>query len=202
MISIIDYGLGNLGSIKNMIEHIEEEVQIISDISLIKHASKFILPGVGAFDTAMKKIHKIDGLYETLNEQIVLKKKPLLGVCLGMQLLMDISEEGKEKGFGWITGKVKKFPKNKSLKVPHMGWNTVSFDKESSLTRGLDRKARFYFVHSYYVKPKDKKKSILSTSYSFNFVSAIQEENIFGVQFHPEKSHSFGMKILKNFSDF
>ena len=201
MICIIDYGLGNLGSIQNMIDYIDVDSQITSDPKLITHSNKFILPGVGAFDTAIKMINSKEGLYESLYEQIIVKKKPILGVCLGMQLFMNKSDEGKEKGFGWINGEVKKFPKIKSLKVPHMGWNKVCFERKSKLTKDLKNDSRFYFVHSYFVKPKDKKVSILSTIYPSKFSSAIEKDNIFGVQFHPEKSHKFGMKIFKNFAE-
>ncbi len=201
MITILNFGLGNIGSIQNMLHYFELDTQVTTDIEVIKKASKFILPGVGAFDTAIKKIKSKDGLYEVLNEQIIVKKKPILGVCLGMQLFMNKSDEGKEKGFGWINGEVKKFPKIKYLKVPHMGWNKVFFERKSKLTKDLKNDSRFYFVHSYFVKPKDKKVSILSTIYSSKFSSAIEKDNIFGVQFHPEKSHKFGMKIFKNFSE-
>ena len=201
MITILNFGLGNIGSIQNMLHYFELDTQVTTDIEVIKKASKFILPGVGAFDTAIKKIKSKDGLYEVLNEQIIVKKKPILGVCLGMQLFMNKSDEGKEKGFGWINGEVKKFPKIKYLKVPHMGWNKVFFERKSKLTKDLKNDSRFYFVHSYFVKPKDKKVSILSTIYPSKFSSAIEKDNIFGVQFHPEKSHKFGMKIFKNFSE-
>ena len=201
MITILNFGLGNIGSIQNMLHYFELDTQVTTDIEVIKKASKFILPGVGAFDTAIKKIKSKDGLYEVLNEQIIVKKKPILGVCLGMQLFMNKSDEGKEKGFGWINGEVKKFPKIKYLKVPHMGWNKVFFERKSKLTKDLKNDSRFYFVHSYFVKPKDKKVSILSTIYSSKFSSAIEKDNIFGVQFHPEKSHKYGMKIFKNFAE-
>ena len=203
MITIVDYGLGNLGSIQNMFKHIGVKARIESDVDKIKSASKILLPGVGSFDTAMEKINK-KGLKEVLHEKAIKEQIPVLGICLGMQLLTSSSEEGHLSGLGWIPGKTLTYKNhiNKKIKIPHMGWNLVSKSSESELTQGFDdfEEVRFYFVHSYFVKVADEKNSILKTSYGVEFDSAIQKDNIYGAQFHPEKSHKFGMKIFKNFA--
>ena len=199
MVTILNYGLGNFGSIQNMFHYLEVDTQVTSDIKIIKKASKIILPGVGAFDTAMKKLSNINGLIDMLNEKALIEKIPILGICLGMQILTQGSEEGVSSGLNWIPAKVYKFPYNKKLKVPHMGWNSINQIKKNSLGKNLDEKTKFYFVHSYYVKAKNKENVIFTTKHIINFDSAIQSENIFGVQFHPEKSHKFGVKIFKNF---
>ena len=203
MITIIDYEMGNVGSIANMFKYIGIKSTIESDPDKIKNASKILLPGVGSFDTAMQKI-KDKGLEEVLNEKVLKEQVPELGICLGMQLLTDGSEEGNLKGLGWISARTVSF-KNRidcKLKVPHMGWNIVEKQQQSSLTDGFDKfdEARYYFVHSYFVKVESEKNSILKTIYGLEFDSAIQKENIFGAQFHPEKSHKFGMKIFENFA--
>lgn len=200
MISIINYGLGNLGSIKNMFNYLDIESEIVNDIKKIKKAKKIILPGVGAFDAAINKINKIDGLEDILNEKALNEKVPILGICLGMHLLTNKSEEGILKGFGWIDAETFRFNKSKSIKVPHMGWNSVDLNYSSDLTKDMLNESKFYFVHSYYVKVKEINREILTTKHGISFSSAIQKENIFGVQFHPEKSHKYGMKILENFS--
>ena len=199
MITILNYGLGNLGSIKNMLHFLEVDSKITSDIRNIKKASKIILPGVGAFDTAIKKLNSVNGLFDILNEKALIEKVPILGICLGMQILTKESEEGVLKGLSWIPAKVHKFPYNKKLKVPHMGWNSVNQIKKNSLGKNLDENSKFYFVHSYYVKAENRDNVIFTTNHIVNFDSAIQFENIFGVQFHPEKSHKFGINIFKNF---
>lgn len=203
MITIVDYGMGNLGSIKNMFKYIGVEAVIESDIDKIKTASKILLPGVGSFDTAMKKINETD-LKEVLNEKALKEQVPVLGICLGMQLLTNSSEEGTLDGLGWIDAKAMGF-KNKidqKYSVPHMGWNLVNRSNESSLTQGFEEfnEVRFYFVHSYFVKVQNEQNSILKTNYGIEFDSAIQKDNIFGAQFHPEKSHKFGMKLFENFA--
>jgi len=203
MITIVDYGLGNLGSIQNMFKHIGVKARIESDVDKIKSASKILLPGIGSFDTAMEKINK-KGLKEVLHEKAIKEQIPVLGICLGMQLLTSSSEEGHLSGLGWIPGKTLTYKNhiNKKIKIPHMGWNLVSKSSESELTQGFEdfEEVRFYFVHSYFVKVADEKNSILKTSYGVEFDSAIQKDNIYGAQFHPEKSHKFGMKIFKNFA--
>lgn len=201
MITIVDYGMGNLGSVFNMFKKIGVESQITSNLEDIKAAQKILLPGVGAFDNAMKRINS-GGLREVLDKKALQERIPILGICLGMQLLTQQSEEGQEKGLAWIKADTKRFQfdKAKKLKVPHMGWNTVSPATPSLLTRDFSEEARFYFVHSYYVEVENQENSILKTNYGIEFDSAIQHENIYGAQFHPEKSHKFGMKLLDNFS--
>lgn len=203
MITIINYGMGNLGSIKNMFKYIGVEATIESDIDKIKNASKILLPGVGSFDTAMQKISQ-NGLNELLNEKALKEQIPILGICLGMQLLTYSSEEGSLNGLGWIKAKSMSFKNriDKKYKIPHMGWNIVNRSNESLLTHGFETfdEVRFYFVHSYFVKVEDEKNSILKTNYGVEFDSAIQKDNIFGAQFHPEKSHKFGMKLFENFA--
>lgn len=203
MITIVDYEMGNTGSIANMFKYLGVASTIESDPDKIKNASKILLPGVGSFDMAMKKI-KEKNLDEVLNEKVLKEKTPLLGICLGMQLLTNSSEEGKADGFGWIPAKSLSFKNriDKRLKIPHMGWNLVHKKEESLLTQGFEEldEMRFYFVHSYFVQVEDEKNSILKTEYGLEFDSAIQKDNIFGAQFHPEKSHKFGMKLFENFA--
>ena len=203
MITIIDYEMGNLNSIQNMFTYIGVESKIESDVDKIKNASKILLPGVGSFDTAMKKINE-SGLKEVLNEKALKEQVPVLGICLGMQLLTNSSEEGILDGLGWIDAKTMSFKSviDKKYRIPHMGWNIVSESNESKLTDGFKDfdETRFYFVHSYFVKVENEKNSILKTDYGLKFDSAIQKDNIFGAQFHPEKSHKFGMNIFKNFA--
>jgi len=201
MITIIDYGLGNLGSIVNMFKKIGVETKITSDIDLINDSEKIILPGVGRFDAAMERIEKLN-IKGVLDKKALIDKTPVLGICLGMQLLTNGSEEGEIPGLGWIDAYTYRFSFGESTrsKVPHMGWNLVKKSTSSPVTEGFDDEFRYYFVHSYYVRVKEEQNSILKTKYDIEFDSAIQKDNIFGVQFHPEKSHKFGMKLLKNFA--
>ena len=201
MICIIDYGMGNLGSLVNMFKRIGASAQIVSDPELINRAEKLVLPGVGAFDSAMERINSNPALINVLNRKVLHDKVPVLGICLGMQLITDSSEEGSMSGLGWIAGSASKFPILNNLKVPHMGWNVALPNVKSRLTKNLSEEPRYYFVHSYCVQVKNPKHSIMRTHYGIDFDSAIGRDNIFGVQFHPEKSHSFGMQILKNFSE-
>jgi len=203
MIAIIDYGVGNSGSIVNMLKKVGVKSTITNDRSEITAAEKIILPGVGSFDTGIKNL-KEGGLIDLLTEQVIDKKKPFLGICLGMQLLAGESEEGSEKGLGWLDATVKKFDFNGdslNLKIPHMGWNYVKGNKNHRLLNNLDDKSRFYFVHSYHVNCNQPDDTLLTCSYGFDFTCGVQHENIMGVQFHPEKSHKFGMQLLKNFSE-
>lgn len=209
MITIIDYGMGNLGSIQNMFEKkIKVKCEITSDLERIRAAEKLLLPGVGAFDTAMGRISQ-GGLKEVLDFKALEEKTPILGICLGMQLLTNGSHEGKLPGLGWIDAYTHRFSfeKAEGLKVPHMGWNEVNLSQESLLTTGLCElvakpdNPRFYFVHSYYVKVKNQSNSILKTNFGHEFDSAIQKDNIYGAQFHPEKSHKFGVQLFKNFAE-
>ncbi len=204
MITIIDYGMGNLGSIYNMFKRIGADSEITADINKIKNAHKILLPGVGSFDKAISLINQL-GLKEILDEKALVEKIPILGICLGMQLLTNCSEEGKLNGLGYIPAKTLKFNStNEDFRVPHMGWNTVkhtnnSFDNK--LIFNLSEELRFYFVHSYYVIVEDENNSLLKTYYNgIEFDSVINKDNIWGAQFHPEKSHKFGMKFLENFA--
>jgi glutamine amidotransferase len=179
------------------------EVMITNDPDEIIKADKLILPGVGAFDNGMQKIYD-SGLLEVLNEQALRIKKPILGICLGMQLLTNESEEGNLKGLGWIDAKTLKFnfgENKESLKIPHMGWNEVKLSKGHLLSRDLPLHSRFYFVHSYYVHCHSAEQELMSCHFGIDFTCAVQQDNIMGVQFHPEKSHKFGMTLLKNFVD-
>lgn len=200
MITIIDYGMGNLGSIQNMLKKIGAESIITNDLEKIAIADKVIFPGVGAFDRAMHNLTDLKML-PVLNEIVLKKKIPILGICLGMQLLSNFSEEGNVKGLQYIDGEVVKFrlSKDSEIKIPHMGWNTVDFKKKNSLTEDMPDESRFYFVHSYHFKCNYQKNVLSVTNYGDDFVSAVIKDNIYGVQFHPEKSHKFGMQLLKNF---
>jgi len=198
-IIIVDYGMGNVGSVLNMFKRIGVEAIITADLKQITDAQKILLPGVGAFDHAMRRI--IDtGLKEVLDQKALIDKVPILGICLGMQLLTRGSEEGRKPGLGWIAADTIKFPSLPGLKVPHMGWNLVRPVTRCKLTDGLPDDSRYYFVHSYHVKVDHEENSILRTTHGVEFDSAICAGNIYGTQFHPEKSHKFGMELLKNFS--
>jgi glutamine amidotransferase len=201
MITIIDYGIGNIGSIINMLTYIGVKSRATSDPDKIYNSTKLILPGVGSFDTAMHKINNINGLKESLSHKVLKDQIPLMGICLGMQLITNSSEEGKLPGLGWIDANAKKFPVLKRLKVPHMGWNNVRIISPNKITKNLSDKEKYYFVHSYYVSVKDQKYSLMKTKYGLDFDSGIFFENIYGFQFHPEKSNKYGMKLLKNFSE-
>jgi len=198
MISIIDYDMGNVGSIKNMLEYLGFNAIITKDHDLLEKSTHLILPGVGSFDQGMNNLHS-NNLVSFLEKT----KKPLLGICLGMQLLGIDSEEGLRSGLNLIPFHNVKFKfENKELKVPHMGWNTIQvINEKNPLLREMTSKDRFYFVHSYYAKTIEKKTSILSTNYGLDFTSGVNLNNVYGVQFHPEKSHQFGMKLLKNFGE-
>ncbi len=200
MIAIIDYGVGNLKSIRNMFKKVGIEAVITDDINEIVSADKYVLPGVGSFDYGISNLRK-SAFLSALEEQVLIHKKPILGICLGMQLLTNGSEEGTEKGLGWIDAKTLKFDlEDKKLVVPHMGWNTVKRQKEHKLFEHLIEN-RFYFVHSYYVKCTNKENSLAIANYGCDFTCSIEKDNILGVQFHPEKSHKYGMQLLKNFGE-
>ncbi|MBN2227233.1 MAG: imidazole glycerol phosphate synthase subunit HisH [candidate division Zixibacteria bacterium] len=200
-IVIVSYGLGNLGSIKNMLKKVGFPSVISGNPDDIAAADKVVLPGVGAFDNGMKHIVET-GLLPVLNRKVLEEKTPLLGICLGMQLLAKKSDEGKRDGLGWIDAEVRKFDfaDQPHLKIPHMGWNYVRKTGDLPLTENLDGKTRFYFVHSYHVVCRNTADIILTCDYGGEFTCAVQHDNIMGVQFHPEKSHRFGMQLLKNFA--
>ncbi|MBK9564354.1 MAG: imidazole glycerol phosphate synthase subunit HisH [Saprospiraceae bacterium] len=202
MIAILDYNMGNVKSIANMFKKIGKEAKVTSDIDEIKNAEKLILPGVGYFDYAMDQLRSMD-YFSILDQMVLMDKKPILGICLGAQLMLNRSEEGKPTpGLNWIEGQVVKFQLNlQGLRVPHMGWNDVRIIKDDKLVQGLPEEPRFYFVHSYYFNLVHKEDELLSTHYGQDFASAFSHENIFGVQFHPEKSHKYGMQLLKNFAE-
>lgn len=195
--------MGNLGSLFNMLKKIGIPAVISSDISAIGKAEKLILPGVGAFDNGIRNLNKL-GLIPILNDKVIKEQTPILGVCLGMQLLTKKSEEGKLDGLGWIEAKTVKFRFDKgqdNLKIPHMGWNTVIPKREDPFFNDMDENTRFYFVHSYHVVSEREENILSTTNYGYDFVSSIKKDNIIGVQFHPEKSHKYGMKLLKNFAE-
>lgn len=202
MIVIIDYGMGNVGSILNMLKKIGCQASISADPAEITKAEKLILPGVGAFDHGMRNLAERN-LVALLNKKIVDDRCPVLGICLGMQLLSKRSEEGQLPGLGWIAAETRKFKFDSekiALKVPHMGWNEVNSRDPSTLFKGFDETPRFYFVHSYHVCC-EREEDILATSYyGFEFVAAVRNGNIMGTQFHPEKSHRFGMQLLRNYA--
>ena len=199
MIVIIDYGMGNLGSLVNMFKKLGYKSTITNDLKIISLAKKIILPGVGSFDVAMKRLKNKPGLIDLLGELVLKKGIPILGVCLGMQILTNFSEEGNHKGLGWIPAETLKFKSHSKYKVPHMGWNYINSLKKDKILKGIDMDFKYYFVHSYYVKVLDECYSLAKTDYTIKFDSIIKRKNIYGVQFHPEKSHKFGMKLLKNF---
>ncbi len=202
MIVIVDYGMGNLNSIKNMLRKIGVFAQISSSPSLIKSADKLILPGVGAFDNGMNNL-KYLGLVEALNEAILVNKIPILGICLGMQLMTKSSEEGIMQGLGWIDGQTLRFSLSSlpNLRVPNIGWNNLNVIRHHPLFNRVDKDDRFYFVHSYYVCCNDPNDVLTTTHYGIEFTSAFARENIMGVQFHPEKSLKFGFKVFENFAN-
>lgn len=190
--------MGNLGSILNMFKRIGAVVTLSSSVKDIEAAEKLILPGVGAFDQAIKNLSELD-LIPSLENKVIKDRTPFLGICLGMQLLSYRSAEGSEKGLGWIDAETLKLPGSNKLKIPHMGWNTVCIEKEGLLFEAMYENPRFYFVHSYYVECNNRGDVLTTTNYGIDFCSSIEKDNIYAVQFHPEKSHKYGMKLLRNF---
>ena len=198
-VTIVDYGMGNLASVKNMLRRIGVSSTITGDAREIARATKVLLPGVGSFDAAMREIAN-RGLREVLDRKALHDRVPTLGICLGMQLITRGSEEGVLAGLGWVDAAAYRFPRGSGLKVPHMGWNLVTPTRWSALTAGLPEESRFYFVHSYYVKADRPTDAILTANHGVTFDAAMEAGNIFGAQFHPEKSHRFGMQVLANFA--
>ena len=201
MITIVNYGLGNIGSMQNMLRHIGVLSKLESDPLEISKARKLILPGVGSFDAAMNEITNIPDLIDVLNHKAKVEKIPILGICLGMQLMTRSSEEGEKKGLGWINADTKRFRLDSKFKVPHMGWNNVKANLSTELTDLKEAVQRYYFVHSYYVKVDHQVNSLFKTNYGIEFDSGIVDQNIYGVQFHPEKSHKFGMNLFQKFAN-
>ena len=196
MIGLIDYGLGNIQSFSNILKNFKTDYIIPSNDSDIKKCEKFILPGVGSFDEAVKKL-KSKIFFSNLENQILNEKKKILGICVGMQVFLNNSEEGKEQGLGWVQGEVKRFS-DKNFRIPHMGWNSLNVLKKNKLLENLDN-SEFYFLHSYFCIIKNNDNILSKTFYSTNFCSSFISNNIYGVQFHPEKSHDNGLKVIKNF---
>ena len=199
MITIIDYGMGNHFSVKKAFQRLGFTVKISHSLEDIKKAEKFIFPGVGNFSRGIENLNQLD-IVDIIKHRILIEKIPVLGICLGMQLLTNFSEEGNQKGLGFIDLKVKKFNNNK-LKVPHMGWNNVKCHKKFNLFHGIAEETPFYFVHSYYINLQSPSPITIGiTDYGQSFISAFNKENIYGVQFHPEKSHDQGLALLNNFA--
>ncbi len=200
MIAVIDYDIGNLAAIANMLSRLGAPCVITAEPALVEAADKIILPGNGAFDACMRGIRS-SGLLDLLSHKVLVERTPLLGICVGAQMLGHGSEEGKEPGLGWIDMQVRRFPRLPGLRVPHMGWCHV--DKgpvPSALVQDLADDARFYFVHSYYLAPADPQAVMLSATYGIEFAAGVHQGNIAGVQFHPEKSHRFGKALLAQFA--
>ncbi len=204
MIGILDYGTGNVKSVMNMLRKIGAAASLVADPKGLKSVEKIILPGVGSFDAAMSELTDM-GMVSVLDELVLDAKIPVLGICLGMQLFAKSSEEGKSKGLGWIDGYAKRFDFSdfeKPLKVPHMGWNFVSRQRDHFLLRDVPEPMRFYFVHSYHLVCSQEEDVLATTNYGYAFPSVLAYNNVYGVQFHPEKSHKYGMAVLRNFVEF
>ena len=203
MITIIDYGLGNIQAFVNVYRRLNIPVSVARTASDLEGATRLILPGVGAFDHAMERLDA-SGMRSTLERMVQEQEVPVLGICVGMQILASASDEGSLPGLGWVTGRVKGFssiPELARLPLPHMGWNDVQSLNGSPLFKGLEKNARFYFLHSFYFDCERGSGGIASASYGQDFICAVAEGNVFGVQFHPEKSHHFGTTLLKNFAE-
>jgi glutamine amidotransferase len=203
MIVIVDYKMGNLGSIHNMFSRIGVESIISGDPKVIESADKIILPGVGAFDAGMSNLKNLH-LIELLNDKVIERKTPVFGICLGMQLLGKSSEEGVLPGLGWVNAESVRFnfeDKQKDLRIPHMGWNSLDITRKGSILDNLPEEPRFYFVHSYHVRCNNDEDILAKTRYGIEFVSVVRKGNIMGTQFHPEKSHKFGLALLRNFAE-
>lgn len=201
MIAVIDYGVGNIGSIINMLKRVGSSAKVARDISDIEEADKIILPGVGSFDAGMQKLNS-SGFVEAIKKHAVNDQKPLLGICLGMQMLGRSSEEGASSGLSLIPFENKRFHFSASteLKIPHMGWDlTTNIKKDDPLVHDLDAMQRYYFVHSYHAVCDSEENVLMRCEYGYSFAAAVNQGNIYGVQFHPEKSHKFGMALLNNF---
>lgn len=200
MIVIVDYGMGNLGSVYKAFKKVTSDVKVSESKKDLEKADKLVLPGVGHFSNGVQKLESFDYI-DVLNHKVLEQKKPVLGICLGMQLFAKFSYEGNVEGLNWLDAEVVKFDIDKSLrwKVPHMGWNSINIAKDSLLLNEMTQSELFYFVHSYYMKCFDEKDILGLTKYYHEFTSMVQKENIIGTQFHPEKSHDRGLKLIRNF---
>jgi len=203
-VTIVDYNSGNISSIINSFQEVAKDkvnIKVTSDLNKIKLSDKLVLPGQGSFKSCIEALNDIEGLVETLNEFAVTNKKPLIGICVGLQMFADVGyEEIETKGLGWISGKVSKIDnQNGKYKLPHIGWNQIEIVKQSKIFENIENNSHMYFVHSYEFIPEDKDIISATTDYSSKIVCAVEKENIFGTQFHPEKSDKFGLKIIKNF---
>ena len=203
-VTIVDYNSGNISSVINSFKEVAEKkvnIEVTSDLNKIKSSDKVVLPGQGSFKSCIDSLTSINGLVDTLNEFAVNNKKPLLGICVGLQMFADIGyEETETKGLGWISGKVSKIDnQNGKYKLPHIGWNQINITKDSKIFEGIEDKSHMYFVHSFEIIPEDKNVISATTDYSSNIVCSVEKENIFGTQFHPEKSDKLGLQIIENF---
>mgnify|MGYP001496053215 FL=1 len=203
-VTIVDYNSGNISSVINSFSKVADgrvKIEVTSDINKIKSSDKVVLPGQGSFKSCVDALNNINGLVDTLNEFVINNKKPLFGICVGLQMFADIGyEETETKGLGWISGKVSKIDnQNRKYKLPHIGWNTINILKDSKIFKNIENNSHMYFVHSYEFIPRDTNVISATTDYSSNFVCSVEKENIFGTQFHPEKSDKIGLKIIDNF---
>ena len=203
-VTIVDYKSGNISSVINSFTEVAKgkvNLEVTSDLNKIKSSDKVVLPGQGSFKSCIDALNSINGLTDTLDEFVINKKKPLFGICVGLQMFADIGyEETETKGLGWISGKVSKIDnKNGKYKLPHIGWNQINIVKDSKIFKDVENNSHMYFVHSYEFIPEDKNVISATTDYSSNIVCSVEKENIFGTQFHPEKSDKIGLKIIENF---
>jgi glutamine amidotransferase len=203
-VTIVDYNSGNISSVINSFNEVARDtvsIKVTSDINNIKSSDKVVLPGQGSFKSCIDSLNNINGLTDTLQEFAIINKKPLLGICVGLQMFADIGyEETETRGLGWISGKVTKINnQNGKYKLPHIGWNQINIIKDSKIFKDINNNSHMYFVHSYEFVPKDKNVISATTDYSSNIVCSVEKDNIFGTQFHPEKSDKLGLKIIKNF---
>ena len=203
-VTIVDYNSGNISSVINSFKEVAKDkvhIEVTSDLNKIKSSDKVVLPGQGSFKSCVDALNNINGLFDTLNEFAIVNKKPLLGICVGLQMFADIGyEETETKGLGWISGKVSKIDnQNGKYKLPHIGWNQLKIVKDSKIFKGIENNSHMYFVHSYEIIPEDKSVVSATTDYSSSIVCSIEKENIFGTQFHPEKSDKIGLRLITNF---
>ena len=203
-ITIVDYGSGNISSVINSFKEVCKnkcKINVSSDLKIISSSDKIVLPGQGSFKSCIEALNKIEGLNETLNQFVFDQKKLLLGICVGMQMFADVGyEETKTKGLGWVSGNVSKIDNQSGkFKLPHIGWNEITITKNSNIFKNIDNKSHMYFVHSYELVPEEKSVISSTTDYSTSIVCSVEKENIFGTQFHPEKSDKLGLKLIENF---